>query len=412
MARVVENVVYQHAENATFQWLLRENAVNAPHYKFKDLKHLDDRVEGNIDGLRIAGDFALELLQDFRAQDYTGAFFASALLALEQRKEELLESLYVVAENDDAIQREVESALAWVNSKYLNQQVQQLLAAEHPIRRAMGLKACLAHGRNPSAYLEAALTQKNISLLNTALYCAGNLAIEGVKHHFVTLKNHPDESVCFHTTRAQWLMGEKSAQNTLQSVVLKGGEHSEEALALLMLKAERPLCQSTLKALDVDPKRARDVVRGFGLLGDAVAIPWLLSKAEDPKLARLCGESISMITGVDLAYQDLENVDMDDPTAGPNDNPNDANVDMDPDENLPWPHLERLQHWWPKQSSNYPVGQSFVAGQPRQAETLQRVIQQGFQRQRNVAALCLGLSAPQALLKDTRAPSHQQVRVI
>jgi len=34
---VIPNIIDQHAEEATFLWLLRHNAVYAPHYNLKDL---------------------------------------------------------------------------------------------------------------------------------------------------------------------------------------------------------------------------------------------------------------------------------------------------------------------------------------------------------------------------------------
>ena len=52
----IPHIIDQHAEEAAFLWLLRSNAVSAPHYDLDDLSGLDERVEAHIDGLRIAGD--------------------------------------------------------------------------------------------------------------------------------------------------------------------------------------------------------------------------------------------------------------------------------------------------------------------------------------------------------------------
>lgn len=57
---VIPHIIDQHAEEAAFLWLLRHNAVYAPHYNLKDLTKLDVRVEAHIDGLRIAGDYGWE----------------------------------------------------------------------------------------------------------------------------------------------------------------------------------------------------------------------------------------------------------------------------------------------------------------------------------------------------------------
>ena len=56
MATIIESIVTQHAEEAAFLWLLREGAVDAPHYSLKDLVEHDSRVEAHLDGLRVAGE--------------------------------------------------------------------------------------------------------------------------------------------------------------------------------------------------------------------------------------------------------------------------------------------------------------------------------------------------------------------
>ncbi|MBW2737521.1 MAG: hypothetical protein JRE64_01460, partial [Deltaproteobacteria bacterium] len=53
---VIESIVEQHAEEAAFLWLLRDAAVQAPHYSLNDLADMDERVEANNDGLRVAGE--------------------------------------------------------------------------------------------------------------------------------------------------------------------------------------------------------------------------------------------------------------------------------------------------------------------------------------------------------------------
>ena len=50
---IVHEVVSQHAEEASFLWLLRHGAVSQPHYSIADLSKLDNRVEAHLDGLRI-----------------------------------------------------------------------------------------------------------------------------------------------------------------------------------------------------------------------------------------------------------------------------------------------------------------------------------------------------------------------
>jgi len=47
---VIESTVEQHAEEAAFLWLLRDAAVQAPHYSLKDMADMDERVEAHMVG--------------------------------------------------------------------------------------------------------------------------------------------------------------------------------------------------------------------------------------------------------------------------------------------------------------------------------------------------------------------------
>ena len=76
-------------------------------------------------------------------------------------------------------------------------------------------------------------------------------------------------------------------------------------------------------------------VIGAGVIGDPVSIPWLIEQMMIPELARVAGEAFTMITGVDIAYEDLEGEWPAGFEAGPTEDPEDENVAMDPDEDLP-----------------------------------------------------------------------------
>lgn len=59
-----------------------------------------------------------------------------------------------------------------------------------------------------------------------------------------------------------------------------------------------------LQALAQYPERRRDLVIGCRVSGDPVYIPWLIAWIEEaPDPAPVAGESLSLITGVDIAYE-------------------------------------------------------------------------------------------------------------
>ncbi len=76
-------------------------------------------------------------------------------------------------------------------------------------------------------------------------------------------------------------------------------------------------------------------ILGSGFAGDPRYVGWLINHMKDEKLARLAGEAFSLITGADLTALNLRYSRPEDLETGPNDDPEDANVDVDPDEGLP-----------------------------------------------------------------------------
>jgi uncharacterized protein (TIGR02270 family) len=82
-----------------------------------------------------------------------------------------------------------------------------------------------------------------------------------------------------------------------------------------------------------------------GAIGDPVLIPWLMEYMSIPEIARVAGESFTMITGVDLAYDDLDGEWPEGFEAGPTEEPEDEDVEMDTDEDLPWPEPGLIQKW-------------------------------------------------------------------
>ena len=82
--RVLLDIVEQHAEEAAFLWLLRDKAVDAPHYAPRHLARLEERVEAHLDGLRVAGEVGFEIATaELDRHREMGELFAVSVLALE-----------------------------------------------------------------------------------------------------------------------------------------------------------------------------------------------------------------------------------------------------------------------------------------------------------------------------------------
>src|SRR5215475_13163527 len=94
-----------------------------------------------------------------------------------------------------------------------------------------------------------------------------------------------------------------------------------------------------------------------------------------------------MITGLDLEAAQLEGEQPEGFESGPNDDPEDEDVETDPDESLPWPSPEGIRDWWRVNQAKFQPGMRYLMGQPMVTAWLQVVLRRGYQRQRVAAAL-------------------------
>jgi uncharacterized protein (TIGR02270 family) len=156
------------------------------------------------------------------------------------------------------------------------------------------------------------------------------------------------------------------------------------------------------------PGLARIAVKGAGAMGNSDNIPQLLQMMEDPDLARPAGEAVSMITGVDLAYEDLDKDQPEGFEAGPTEDPKDENVDLDSDEDLPWPNPELLARWWNENKNRFSANTRYLAGNPVESKHLIHVLKAGYQRQRMAASVEIAMMGPGTPLFEIRAPGKRQ----
>ena len=109
----------------------------------------------------------------------------------------------------------------------------------------------------------------------------------------------------------------------------------ERALRLVPRLLASGSAQAWFRPMADDPAWLRSLIAAIGTHGDPRYVPWLIRQMGTPPVARVAGEAFSMITGVDLAYEDLEGEWPEGFTAGPTEDPEDEDVAMDPDEDLP-----------------------------------------------------------------------------
>jgi uncharacterized protein (TIGR02270 family) len=412
-APVIPHIAEQHTEEAAFLWILRSNAVHAPHYRLKDLAKLDNRVEAHLDGLRIAGPTGAELCEAALQIGEAGEVFAAALSALESKDPQRLANIISIAEQSPEASKGLISALGWTEPANLAGTVKQFLLSASEFQQFLGIAACAVHRVDPGAKLEQLIKQPSVPsyLKARALRTAGELKRRDLYYPVQDCFMDENPQIRFWAAWAAVLMGNRDrGVELLKNFVVTGGRQFPLALTLLLRVLTPDAAGNLLKGLAQYPEWQRDLVAGVGVVGDPFYVPWLIKQMQVLELARLAGEAFSFIAGVDLAYEDLDADKPEGFESGPTEDPADNNVEMDPDEDLPWPDPEKIQAWWTAKQGLFQSGGRYLLGSPITEQQCLTVLRDGFQRQRAAAALELALMKPAETLFEVRAPGWRQMR--
>jgi uncharacterized protein (TIGR02270 family) len=440
-ARVVPVVLAQHAEEAAMLRHVRTQLVRGPHAGLLQLGRLDERIAAHLDGLQVAGEAGLALCKAALERPGAGEVFALAWLSLALRDRGAWQQVLALAPALPEAWKGLSSALGWVSATHLQGVVRELLVSPDKAHQALGITACRLHRVDPGAVLPTALVDPDAVLRAAALRSAGELGrvdlLEPVRRAIAD--DHPD--VVFWAARSACLLGERKASAAVLSVAATAAQSSEDSVNLAMVPllvaapAEeaqawvRQLFSATPSAAGQpgDPRlqtrrHIRQQLRAVGLLGDARLVPWLIERMGDPPLARLAGEAFCWITGADLAAMDLETLDPPpDPERDAREadeaNPDsDAGIELDADRDLPWPDPAKVAAWWQSTSAT-PTFQAGLAGQtrlfagePPSLAQAHRVLRDGTQRLRAIAAVWERVLAPGQPLFAIAAPARRQQR--
>jgi uncharacterized protein (TIGR02270 family) len=410
-AKHIAIVVQQHAEEAAHLRNMRSVLVAAPHVKLLHLLRLDDRIAAHLDGLAVAGEFGSNLCEAALETPGVGEVFAATVRAIEEKDERRLDKLFALAGAVPDAQPGLISAFGWVSAYHLQGTGAGLLSSKESLKRMVGIAACAMHGADPGAALPQALTDPETRLRARAFRAAGELGRRDLLTGCVKGLQDQDPACRFWAARSAVLLGDRDkAVKVLESFVLLPNPFQNRALRLLLKVVELPNAQQLLKTIAQDPAGKRLLIQGAGVAGDAQYLPWLIGQMADDKFTRLAGEAFSMITGLDLAFLDLERKPPDHVEAGPSGNPEDENVDMDPDDSLPWPDGVKIQAWWEANQAHYQQGVRYFMGEPLSVPHCRTVLREGFQRQRMAAADYLCLLDPGTPLFNVKAPAWRQQR--
>lgn len=392
----IENIVAQHASEAAHLWMQWQDAVLAPHYVPWELARHRDRVEANIDGLRIAGDPGWNIVyQQLEDKSEPGEVFVAAFLAYESGKQDRIDKVLALAAPVYTLHSAVVSALTWLPASQATRYLPALLNGVTPGLRRIGLSAASALHSNPGLALEKGLNDLDLSLRSRALKVVGEMGYQVWANQLRKELRSPDLGCRF---TAAWSLARMSSDAAalaeLHTIALAESTYRIPALNILVRRLEPGAVRKLIGMLSKIPGAERLVLFTMGVWGDPVDVPYLLEKMTVTPHARIAAESFSFITGLNLTDSNFDASTPADHEAVPNEDPLDDRVELDPDDNLPWPLVDKVQDWWNKNRSRFQPGTRYLVGELLNEARCKQILDEGFQRQRAYAAFELALKNP------------------
>jgi uncharacterized protein (TIGR02270 family) len=391
---VNERVVAIHAEEASFLWVQRNRAIRAPNFNLRYLQKADERCEAHVDGLRVAGAPGWKAIESVLDQG-AGEVFAASVPAFESDDAERIEKVLEVARASSANCNAAIAALGWMDPQLALRRAGNFMVSADPFIRRIGLAAHAIRRIDPGAALREAILDPDPQLSDRALKAASELGRVDLLSTILSRLPLPRAAL----------------------TACRLGDHAGDILRILTRTASSgdPLAGDCMDmALRCLPLTEADAFRAslsqhqsllaIGILGDPAAVPELLAAMENPELARLAGASLTLLSGLDVAYENFEG------TPPPLD---DEEAPSDPYATYEFPSAAKVAAWWRRRAADFSPGVRYINGYPVGDEiALRRTLALGYQPQRTAAALELALAYPDTPLFETRARAQTQIEKV
>ncbi len=403
-----EEILQQHLDDASFFADIRHETTFQPNLKLNDLAKFDSRIEANVRGLLASGEDAWEFCKDQWDTDDAGGLMIILRVALALERFDFVSGKLEESAASDNVSQVLGEALSWQDKRQLAAIDAEFVKRNAVLAREALYSARLYHRALDPETAEQHLQADTPSFPALSVRGVGEMGHRTLLPHCHRLFNDEHEEIRFWAAWSAVLVGDRSAAEVVQSYVVPGSRFVRPAIFLAPRVLETEVRTTWLRDLAQEETTRRLALTGCGIAGDPMYVPTLIHQMRIPEYARVAGEAFSMITGVDLVREGLDGSWPDGFETGPTEDPDDEDVRLDDDEDLPWPDAAGVANWWDGHAHLFQNGIRYLCGQPLTEANCRRVLVEGYQRQRISAALELALMQPDASLFEWRAPGFRQ----
>lgn len=397
-----QNIYEQYIVDASFLWILRSISVNQPHYSLDDLAELEQRIDTNLDGLMHNFELSWEICLKELSFEQAGETFTAGIIAFRSRDINKIKYIVQHAFTNEETLKGLVSALGWLPKSLVSDWIAKFLYSKDLNHKYLAIAVCSVLRKNPGDILHEILTREDClahhKLLIRSLRLVGELKLYSLSNLLSKIATNENPEVKFWSNWSLVLLGERTFTENLYEAVNEPSEWQASATQMAFKVLPVNTARQWISDFAKKPDMIRTVIRATGYLGDPHAVPWLIDKMNNFGTAKVAGEAFSMITGIDLERYKLTIDTPQDITVVPDN----EDVELDDDENLPFPNINKVNHVWLRYRERYQVGGRYLMGlevsqsTPSLVAQLNALYKQSTQRQRHSLALTLALLDPQS----------------
>jgi uncharacterized protein (TIGR02270 family) len=403
-ARVREQVVRQHAEEAAFLAEQRRQSNGSPIADLTMLVRLEARLDTHAHALQHAGQIGWEIARPAWKTRYPGECFAALRLAFElkdwSRVDEVLDTLVLPDEEDQDAFEQLDAccmALDWLEPERAIEIASWWLTQEDPLRWSLGLAGLLAHRVDPGAQLHRGVVHPSAWTRAVAYQGVATLGLS------LGSSGMPSgsEDACArvrlfaHLACLRELGPDPARFEQLVELAAACPDHGDLACALGFAGLSPARSDAAVQRfLTGAGEHRRLAYIGVVGVGDPVFVPWIIQALTNPTDALAASYALVALTRLDPDARAL--------IGGPPGTGFDADDELtrvplrEPDIECAWLDPDATRAWWAEVGGSFTAGRRVMWGAPL-PDALRSTIVSGPQRLRAFAAWRLALTRPGAV---------------
>ena len=397
------DLVEESLDEAEFLWQRWDLALSSHEHDLRGLAYwLEDRLLGSMDGVRVAGDAAVEtLLRPALLGDEPGRAAAAAYILGSAGTPIALEALIAAFRNAGpdlrpTLRRGIELVVAPDLVAAIERRTADASADVH----AAVLEASSFRHKDSSSRLLDVVTSESPMLQKAAVTAARHATRDiGAQCAAYGLRSYSDAIARTAAIETGLMFGLPVAWQACLDGAASGAPGSEPLLLLVALLGTPHAHERIFRALHKEEcQKAALFALGFvGTTSAADACIDLMGKGLHVQLA---ADSLCAMTGLDLRNSRLLAPEPDEEV--------DVDHDASTEDLLPRPDVARVTAWWQSQRPHFHPNARYLGGIPVKLATLGKYLEHGVMRRRHGVALELAIRTGGALQVETRAFATEQ----